>query len=137
MSKEEQKAFGRLGKRFYKDNIQPHVEHNNLIGDVNFPGNQARKTDYNYMEQYPFLRYNIKNAKENTYLPNNKPRLDANGFDNLRVNWLGKDYAYQIKNSAYDGTKNFHNIKPYELLEKDNKGVIENLLESYLKKGKK
>lgn len=132
MSKEEHRAYYKQGKTYYKKNIQPYVEHNKIIGDVHFPGNQSAKPYFEFMEQYPFLRYNIKNAKVNTFLPNNKLREDANGFDNLRVNWLGKDYAYQVKNNAYDGTKNFHNIKPYEKLELD-KNKIKDMLDFHLR----
>lgn len=117
MTPEEYTKYGDIGKQYFKTTLNPQTSHNPIIGDVKYPNKSAGKPDYKYMEQYPFMRYNIDKATNNKYIPNNKNRADAKGFDNLKVNWKGKDYAYQIKNSAYNQGKNFHNIKPYELLE--------------------
>jgi len=80
------------------------------------------------MEQYPLLRYQIDNAKSNQPMAVNKNREDANLFYNLKGKWKGKDYDYQIRDNTNNSLE-FHNIKPYEFLERDvekakNKGEI-------------
>lgn len=116
MTKQEYNKYGKLGKRYYKDYIQGNMVTNDIIGDVDFKGAQAGKPDYRYMEQYPFLRKNLEEANENITLPTNKERADAIDFDNLKVNWKGKDYTYQVRNNPDLPTKDFYNIKPYDIL---------------------
>lgn len=125
MTNEEYASYGRLGKEYYKKYIQGTKAKNDIIGDVDFYGAQARKSDPRYMEQYPFLRKNIEKAKENVYLEVKEKldkkglpytRKDATGFDNLKIKWKGKDYDYQIRNNPELPNKDFYNIKPYEKL---------------------
>lgn len=119
------KKYGNIGTKYYKEHIHPYVEHNNTFGnDYYFPNGAAGKPDYKYMKQYPTLRKNVRESQEFIYLDNNKPRTDANGFDNVKVNYKGNNYSYQFKNSAYDNRKEFHNIKPYELVEEELKKKI-------------
>lgn len=119
------KDYIKMGEKYYKENIQPYQEHNSTFGnDYYYPGNSSGKTYYEYMNQYPTLRKNTREAQEFIYLDNNKPRTDANGFDNLKVNFKGDDYAYQFKNNAYNQHKEFHNIKPYSLVEEELKGKM-------------
>lgn len=118
--------FWKKGKSFYKNTLHPKTTNNSLVNEgqeIFFPNSSAGKIDREYIVQLPFARYNINKAKSNQRMPVNKAREDSDYFDNLKVNWLGKDYAYQIKNNIYNKQKEFHNIKPYELLEKE----IENL----------
>ena len=128
MTIEEKKSFGNLGKEYYKKYVQHRPVHNEDIGTIDFNGGQAGKPDYIYMEQYPKLRENIQNATENVYIKA-KPRIDKNGnkytrqdavgFDNLKVNWKGKDYDYQIRHNPALENPDFYNIKPYDLLIKE------------------
>lgn len=123
MTKEEYNAYGRLGKDYYKNYVKGQRAKNDVIGDVDFYGGQAGESDYKYMEQYPFLKRNIEKARENVYREV-KPKIgkdgkeyirkDATGFDNLKVNWKGKDYDYQIRHNPSLPNKDFYNIKPYE-----------------------
>ncbi len=119
MTKGEYNQYGRNGKKYYKDYIQYTKVKNDILGDIYFSGGQAGKPDYKYMEQYPALKRNIRKSIENINLPNNKIREDSLGFDNLKVNWNGQDYAYQIRNNSYAQNKDFYNIKPYEKLIKN------------------
>ena len=116
MSTQEYNKYGRLGKKYYKDYIQNTTVTNDILGDITFTGAQAGKPDYRYMEQYPVLKQNIKRAVENINLPLNKSRIDAVNFDNLKVNWNGQEYVYQIRNNHQHKTKDFYNIKPYSTL---------------------
>ena len=125
MTKEEYTKYGQLGKEYYKKYIQNKPVNNEKFGVYDFKGAQAGKPDYRYMEQYPKLRENIENAKENVYL-DAKPyidkngklvtRKDATGFDNLKVNWKGKDFDYQMRHNPFLDTPDFYNIKPYQFL---------------------
>lgn len=116
MSEAEQKAYRKEGSKYYKNYIKDKIIHNNVIGDVDFKGGQAGEPDFQYMEQYPQLRNNIKKATDNISLPPKYPRDDATSFDNLKVNWRGKDYDYQIRHNPFLKTPDFYNIKPYDLL---------------------
>lgn len=125
MTTKEYNAYGKLGKEYYKNHIQGKRVKNNVVGEIDFYGRQAAKPDPKYMEQYPFLRYNIKNAKENINIPVKKikskdgveyTRKDATGFDNLKVKWKNTYYDYQIRNNPGLPNKDFYNIKPYEKL---------------------
>jgi hypothetical protein len=116
MSEIEQKAYRKAGTKYYKNYIKDKIVHNDVIGDVDFKGGQAGEPDFQYMEQYPKLRENIKNATENIFLPPKYEREDATGFDNLKVHWRCKDYDYQIRHNPFLKTPDFYNIKPYDLL---------------------
>lgn len=126
MTKEEYTNYGYTGRDFYKKVLNPQKAQNKFIeGEINLPNSKAMKPDYRYMEQYPLLRKNINEASENTFLKphpkidkngNAYIRSDAQGFNNLKVNWKGEDYIYQIKKNAYDNQNYFHNIKPYKNL---------------------
>lgn len=115
--------FGNKNKKdakvFYKSYIHPKTTFNKEIGEISYPNSAIGKIDKEYLNQIPALRFILRNARNNIHLPNNKERFDSNGFDNLKYNWNGKNYAYQIKNNKYNNLKEFHNIKPYELLEQD------------------
>ena len=128
MTPEDIRAYRKLGNIFYKNNLNGQTVENNLLhtdGPVSFPNGRASESDYQYMEQYPLLRKNIKEAKENTFLPphikydengNSYFRTDANGFNNLKVKWKNKLYDYQIKENSNGSGNDFYNIKPYEFL---------------------
>lgn len=114
MTPQEYTEYGKLGKKYYKTNLHNKTFENSEIGTGNFPNSQAGKTDYRYMEQYPFLRYLLKNAKVEAK-ENNKDRIDSLMFYDLKNKFKGKDYIYQIRKNAYDKTNNFYNIKPGDL----------------------
>lgn len=125
MTPKEYSDYGKLGKEYYKKYIQNKPVINEKFGVYDFKGGQAGKPDYRYMEQYPKLRENIENAKDNVYLDvkpyiddkgNLVTRKDATGFDNLKVNWKGKDFDYQMRHNPFLDTPDFYNIKPYEFL---------------------
>ena len=128
MTEQEIAAYRQLGNSFYKNNLNGRTAENNMLHKptpVNFPNARAGESDFQYMEQYPLLRRNIQEAKENTFLPphvkidkngNEYIRPDANGFNNLKVNWKGKLYDYQIKENSNNSGNDFYNIKPYEYL---------------------
>ena len=125
MTPQEYNEFGRRGVKFYKEVLNPtQTTNKNVDNAIRFPNASAGESDYRYMEQYPLLPKNIKEAQENTYIPpqpkikNGKPyiRKDAKGFHNLKVKWKDKYYDYQIRDNAYDDFNDFHNIKPYENL---------------------
>ena len=119
MNKEEARAFKGMGKKYYKDYIQFRSVENPYYGKFNFVGSQAGKPDYKFMEQYPFLRKNLQNASDNIGIKNNKERIDSLGFNNIKVNFKGKDYDYQIRKNSNNLENDFYNIKPYELFEKE------------------
>lgn len=106
-------------KKFYKDNINNKDVYNKIMGKTAFPNSKAGKIRAEFARQVPFLRYFTSRNKDIIHLDNNKERLDANGFYNMKVNWLGKNYDYQYKKNSYTGQPEFHNIKPYDLLLKD------------------
>lgn len=116
MSELEQKTYRKEGTKYYKNYIKDKIVHNDTIGDIDFKGGQAGESDFQYMEQYPRLRSNIKKATDNINLPPKYPRDDATSFDNLKVHWRGKDYDYQIRHNPFLKTPDFYNIKPYDLL---------------------
>ena len=133
MSEEEYNKFGRLGMDYYKKYIQGKKANNQEVQNVDyknrqgimFTGKRAGEPDYRFMEQYPRLINNIENAKENYFDPVRSKigkdgieylRKDAKGFSNLKVNWRGKDYDYQVRHNPYLEMPDFYNIKPYDFL---------------------
>lgn len=133
MSEEEYNKYGKLGTDYYKKYIQGKKTYNLDVQNkdykkregVMFTGKRAGEPDYQYMEQYPYLIKNIENAKDN-YFEETRPKIgkdgkeyirdDAKGFSNLKVNWRGKDYDYQIRHNPYLEMPDFYNIKPYDVL---------------------
>ena len=112
--------YGRMGKDYFKTNIQPYRDYSKVLKDyIYYPGKQAGKIRYKYMDQFPTLRENIRNSDFSRYIRNKKPRKDSSGFDNLKVNFDGEDFAYQVRNNPRNNHKEFYNIKPFELAEKD------------------
>lgn len=126
MTPQEYNEFGRRGVKFYKEVLHPiQATNKNVDNAIHFPNRRASESDYRYMEQYPLLPKNIKEATENTYkLP--KPKIDkygnetirddAKGFHNLKVKWKDKYYDYQIRDNKYNDFYDFYNIKPYDKL---------------------
>jgi hypothetical protein len=106
-------------KKFYKNNINKRDVYNEVMGETSFPNTVAGKIRAEYSNQVPFLRYFTAKNKDIIHLDNNKNRTDSDGFYNMKVNWLGKDYDYQYKKNIYTGKPEFHNIKFYDLLLKD------------------
>lgn len=133
MSEEEYNNYGKLGTDYYKKYIQGKRAHNPEVQNADyknrdgimFTGSRAGKPDYRYMEQYPDLIKNIENGTDN-YFDKIRPKIgkdgkeyirdDAKGFSNLKVNWRGKDYDYQIRHNPYLDLPDFYNIKPYDIL---------------------
>ena len=112
--------YGRVGKNYFKNNIQPNRDYSEVLKDyVYYPGKQAGKIRYKDMKQFPKLRENIRNSDTNLFIKNKKDRTDAAGFNNLKVNFEGEDYAYQVRNNPKTKHQEFYNIKPYYLAEKD------------------
>lgn len=108
-----------IGKNYYKNYIHPYNVNNKIMGNVSFPNSMAGKIKAEYVEQLPFLRYFTHKNKNVLKVPNNKNRLDANGFYNMKTNWKGKNYDYQYKINKYSKEPEFYNIKPYELFEEE------------------
>jgi hypothetical protein len=106
-------------KHYYKKNINKRDVYNEIMGETSFPNSVAGKIRAEYAQQVPFLRYFTAKNKDIIHLNNNKNRIDSDGFYNMKVNWLGKDYDYQYKKNIYTEKPEFHNIKLYELLFKD------------------
>ena len=77
------------------------------------------KIIYKYLDQLPKLKGNVRNSNFNRHIDNKYKRNDAKGFDNLKINFDGDDYAYQIRNNAINGHKEFYNIKPFKYVEED------------------
>lgn len=76
MSKQEYNNYGQLGKDYYQNYLQKNPISIDNYGVVNF-GSNNRGKDYPFkMEQYPFLRKNLKNAQkgENTNFKNETDR---------------------------------------------------------------
>ena len=127
MTPEEYTNFGRKGVEFYKSVLNPRKAESRYIENpINFPNSKAGESDYKYMEQYPLVVKNIKEALSNVYKKvkpkidkngNEYIRKDAKGFHNLKVKWKGKEYDYQIRDNAYNKENDFYNIKPYEKLD--------------------
>ena len=68
----------------------------------------------------PFSRFNLSRAKQNTPFPNVKPqKTNTEKFDNLKINFLGKSYDYQIRNNKNDKSLDLYNIKDYKYFKKD------------------
>ena len=141
MTKEEYNKYGKLGTEYYKKYIQGKKAYNTDVQNsdyknregIMFTGTRAGEPDYRYMEQYPDLIKNIESSTEN-YFDKPRPKIgkdgkeyirdDAKGFSNLKVNWHGKDYDYQIRHNPYLEMPDFYNIKPYDVLIKQiKKGV--------------
>ena len=117
----EQKInYAKEGEKYFKENLV-----NNPVetkwGTAYFVGNRANETDPKYIWQYPFTRYNLSKAINNTPFPNYKKatRPDTSYFDNVEVNMLGKKYDYQLRNSKSQKRKEFYNIKNYDKFKKD------------------
>lgn|GEM_PF-6841577 len=113
-------SFGKLGKQYFKNELHPYRDYSKVLNKyVYYPNKVAGKTRNQYMNQYPNVRKGVREAEEKLHIDNKYPRNDANGFENLKVNFRGKDYAYQIKNNPVNERAEFYNIKPYDLAEKD------------------
>lgn len=108
-----------IGKNYYKNYIHNNNVNNEVMGNVKFPNSMAGKIKAEYVEQLPFLRYFTHKNKNVLKVPNNKNRLDADGFYNMKTKWKGKNYDYQYKINKYSQEPEFHNIKPYELFEEE------------------
>ena len=132
MSPEEYKNYGKLGKEYYKKYIQGNKVYNPEVQKkdykqregIMFTGGQAGEPDYRYMEQYPKLEENIEKSLNN-YFEETRPKIgkdgklymrnDAKGFSNLKVDWKGQDYDYQIRHNPFLEMPDFYNIQPYDV----------------------
>ena len=115
MSKEEKNAYADKGEKYYKEYLNGNPVAS-LVGEVVFNNNRARETHPRNMWQYPFVRFNLSRAKNNTPTPNYKPdvRNNTEMFNNLDVNMFGKKYIYQLRKN-----KNYNNNDFYNITEKD------------------
>lgn len=131
-------SFGKIGKDYFKHTIQDKKDYNPVLDDyVYYPGSQIGKMRYKYMDQLPKLRKNVREADFNLHIDNKRKRTDSTGWDNLKVNSKGENFAYQIRNNAINKNKELYNIKPFELAERDYKyqyfnKLFEKLLENEL-----
>ena len=113
-------TFGKLGKDYFRKNIKNTKDYSKILNEyVYYPDSQIGKIRYKYLDQLPKLKQNVRNSNFNRHIDNKYFRQDAKGFDNLKVNFKGNDYAYQIRNNAINGHKEFYNIKPYKYVEED------------------
>lgn len=118
MNAEQKRQLATDGEAYYKKYMHDHPV-NTPIGEIDFKNNRASETRAEYMWQYPFVRYKLSNAKDNTKIPNvKKDKIDRSYFDNLKIDLFGRSYDYQIRNNP-KGEKDFYNIKPYDLLNKN------------------
>ena len=127
------KETRKLGENFIKEYLSNNPI-NTKFGQIEFKNKLANETDPQHMWQFPFARFNLSRATNNTNIPNKKPdsKPDVDYFDNIEINFLGKNFDYQIRNNKNNKLKDLYNIKDYKLLEKDLE-EIENNPELYQK----
>ncbi len=115
MSKQERNSYANKGVEFFKKHFVDNPV-STILGDVDFHGNRAAETNPRYMNQYPFVRYNLSKADKNIQVPNYKPELRNNTekFDNLVVDMFGDKYVYQVRNNKNNTTNDFYNINKYD-----------------------
>ena len=101
MNKQEYDNYGQIGKNYFQNYLQKNPIKKEGYGDINFGSDYNGKDFFWKMEQYPFLRKQLYNAKKfNT--TNDKNAINM-VFDHLHNNFKNKLYDYIIENNNDKG----------------------------------
>lgn len=119
MSKQEYDNYGQMGKNYFQNYLQKNPINIKEYGKINFSSNNRGK-DYPFkMDQYPFLRKNLENAKWK-FNSNEKNELDRT-YDHFYNQHNRKLYDYLIENITDNQGKIIRNYKMMKEILKNNK----------------
>lgn len=108
MSRDEFNNYGKLGKKYYQNFLQRNPINIEGYGEIKFSRPNKGKDDTVNMEQYPFLRYKLNNAKK-IDRTNTKNEIDRE-YDILENRYKGNLYNYLIED-IIDVGKRYKMIK--------------------------
>lgn len=119
MSKQEYDNYGQMGKNYFQNYLQKNPINIKEYGKINFSSNNRGK-DYPFkMDQYPFLRKNLENAKWK-FNSNEKNEFDRT-YDHFYNLHNRKLYDYLIEKITNNQGKTIRNYKMMKEILKTNK----------------